>query len=44
MRLSIHCIIYYIFKYVEISRDSQVNHRLSQYTYKRSKKRVAASL
>ena len=31
-------------KYVEISRDSQLNYRLSQYTSKRSKKRVAASL
>ena len=31
-------------KYVEISLDSQLNHRLSQYTFKRSKKRVAASL
>ena len=43
-RLSIFCIIYNISKHVEISRDSQLNHWLSQYTSKRSGKHVAACL
>ena len=44
-RLSMLCIIIqYVLKYLEISLDSQLNHRLSKYTYKHSKKHGAASL